>query len=96
MDANRGSIVSNQQLLDDFEYIREFERVNSDFCDAFCNCDTVMQILRGTATRRDVILHYFKWIFSDRKQIIPATDARCKEIAERYHIENDINWQITE
>ena len=68
MDANRGSIVSNQQLVDDFEYIREFERDRSDFCDAFCNCDTLMQILRGTATRREVILHYFEWIFSDRNE----------------------------
>lgn len=96
MDANKGSTVSNQQMLDDFEYIREFEGVESDFCGAFCNCDTLMQILRGTATRREAILHYFEWIFSDRGAKIPSNDARCKEIAERYHIENDINWQITE
>ena len=86
--------VSNQELLDDFEYIREFEGVESDFCGAFCNCDTLMQILRGTATRREAILHYFEWIFSDRGAKIPSNDARCKEIAERYHISNEISWEV--
>ena len=94
MDANKGSIVSNQQLLDDFEYIREFETEGSDFCGGYCNTDTLMQLLRGTETRRNAILHYFEWIFSSKKHSIPVNDARCKEIAERYHISSEISWEV--